>query len=379
MAAFAVCLVLLVAAVAALWSIREALEHRQVAATAVDLQLAAHTVAAADSLASAGVDSAFSDLPSAVDRLRDEHDVALQTFEPAERLRAQQLLQEIAGCGILLLDADAEGHPAHGHDELQDLLGIASVRARSEASIAERRAMWALLLGGLAAGVAGWLLLRARANEVRLRQNLYQQANTDLLTGLPNRRALDRVLSRARSEMETTGRPVALISLDLDAFKDINDTLGHHAGDELLTRVADRLCRARRASDVLLRLGSDEFAVVLVSVDEPTDASAAANRYLQVLEAPFQIKIDRSLLLTLTEMREQAVGDSSDPCAIMAAIVSIAGIFNAPVICEGVETEQQRASLQASGITHLQGYLAGRPTPPEEIVLPSPGSVLTSR
>ncbi|MCP4225591.1 MAG: EAL domain-containing protein, partial [Actinomycetia bacterium] len=79
------------------------------------------------------------------------------------------------------------------------------------------------------------------------------------------------------------------------------------------------------------------------------------------------IKIDRSLLLTLSEMREGAGGDPADPCAIMGAIVAIAGIFGAPVVCEGVETEQQMQSLLVSGITHVQGYLTGRPVPADEM------------
>jgi EAL domain-containing protein (putative c-di-GMP-specific phosphodiesterase class I) len=92
----------------------------------------------------------------------------------------------------------------------------------------------------------------------------------------------------------------------------------------------------------------------------------------QLLGVPCDIiKIDRSLLLMLTSMRDQMGGDPSSPCAIMSAIVSIASVFEARVVCEGVETELQRYSLERSGITHVQGYLMGRPVPADEISSPS--------
>ncbi|MGI9614158.1 MAG: EAL domain-containing protein, partial [Acidimicrobiales bacterium] len=113
------------------------------------------------------------------------------------------------------------------------------------------------------------------------------------------------------------------------------------------------------------RLAELRQAGLRVSID---DFGSGYSNLGQLLHVPFDIiKIDRSLLLTLTTMREAQGGDSADPCAIMEAIVSIASVFKAPVICEGVETEEQRDSLLASGITHLQGYLTGRPTPPEDL------------
>ncbi|MDH4280732.1 MAG: bifunctional diguanylate cyclase/phosphodiesterase, partial [Acidimicrobiia bacterium] len=113
------------------------------------------------------------------------------------------------------------------------------------------------------------------------------------------------------------------------------------------------------------RLQELKDAGLKISID---DFGSGYSNLGQLISVPFDIiKIDRSLLNTLSAMREQAGGNPSGPCAIMQAIVSIASILDAPVICEGVETEQQRASLQASGITHLQGYLTGRPSPPDVI------------
>ncbi|MFT7475235.1 MAG: diguanylate cyclase (GGDEF)-like protein [Verrucomicrobiales bacterium] len=83
----------------------------------------------------------------------------------------------------------------------------------------------------------------------------------------------------------------------------------------------------------------------------------------QLLRAPFDVlKIDRSLLVTLTEMREIAGGDPPDACAILSAIVSIADILGIPVVGEGVETAAQRQLLEKSGVTYIQGYLTGPPT-----------------
>ncbi len=109
----------------------------------------------------------------------------------------------------------------------------------------------------------------------------------------------------------------------------------------------------------IARLEQLKAAGVRISSD---DFGSGYSNLGPLLTVPFDlIKIDRSLLLTLTSMREQADGDPTDSCAIMTAIVSIAGVLQAPVVCKGVETETQRISLAASGITHVQGYLTGRP------------------
>ncbi len=439
--------------------------------------------------------------------------------------------------------------------------------------------------------------------ELVLRSELEKQASLDVLTGLPNRRALDPVLDLARRR--AGGAAVGLLLIDFDDFKDINDTLGHLVGDQLLREASARLLDVLRSSESLLRLGGDEFAVVLAPIgderalestadrvraamasafkfaeatervrtsigavllesfvdadellgkadialyeakraggdrlvvfkpamEERAIADAAVARALrtvdmssefelhyqpivdagsgdvvsieallrwtsptlgpvpparfipiaerlglmpgigdwvldevcrqvaqwesegladdvtvsfnvsaqqlaeprfvtsvfdtadrwtihperlvaevtesmvidqqsavidrlgelrtggikiaiddfgsgysnlgQLLSVPLDtIKIDRELLLRLADMRDRAGGDPSDPCAIMQAIVTIASMLQAPVVCEGVETPAQRTSLRASGVTYLQGYLLGRPGPASEVVFP---------
>jgi diguanylate cyclase len=118
--------------------------------------------------------------------------------------------------------------------------------------------------------------------DVRRLAEVRRQATTDDLTGLPNRRHLDRRLRERLELARARGSSVALLLIDLDGFKELNDTLGHRAGDLVLEQVGPRLRAALRAGDELARLGGDEFAVVLSDAD---DAEAVGRRMRQALEA----------------------------------------------------------------------------------------------
>ena len=111
----------------------------------------------------------------------------------------------------------------------------------------------------------------------------------DPLTGLPNRRALAEALERAIARSQRTGLPLAVLALDLDGFKAINDRHGHPAGDATLLEVADRLRRTIRRSDLVARLGGDEFAVIAGELNGPAPVVRLARRLGAALRAPIAL------------------------------------------------------------------------------------------
>ena len=143
---------------------------------------------------------------------------------------------------------------------------------------------------------------RVRADEelTRRQEELAFMATHDALTGLPNRTLiLDRVEQMlARSHRSQT--PVAALFVDLDNFKDINDTLGHSVGDELLQAVAARLDGVVRATDALGRLGGDEFVVISEDLSLDVGPELIAERLLDALKEPFKLGADKQTRVTVT-------------------------------------------------------------------------------
>ena len=131
--------------------------------------------------------------------------------------------------------------------------------------------------------------LRDVSERKQLERALTRQAFTDQLTGLPNRALLR---DRAQQALRLAGRQgltAALLLLDLDRFKEVNDTLGHHHGDLLLQQVAERLHGSLRGSDTVARLGGDEFAVLLPQIASVEEATAVADKLSAAIEAPFTL------------------------------------------------------------------------------------------
>jgi diguanylate cyclase (GGDEF)-like protein len=129
--------------------------------------------------------------------------------------------------------------------------------------------------------------MTARLREMYV--SLEHQAFTDGLTELPNRSLFQDRLQQAILNAQRESKPFVLFFLDLDRFKDVNDTLGHRMGDLLLTQVAQRLRSKMRASDTVARMGGDEFAVLL-PVADAKHASTAARMLLQALRTPFTVE-----------------------------------------------------------------------------------------
>jgi len=122
----------------------------------------------------------------------------------------------------------------------------------------------------------------------RSEAKIAHMAHHDALTGLPNRTLLDERLELAVAHAKR-GEIVATHLLDLDYFKNVNDTLGHPVGDKLLTMVADRLRRLVQEGETVARMGGDEFAIVQVQVAQPSDATALAQRVIDGVSEPYEI------------------------------------------------------------------------------------------
>ena len=119
---------------------------------------------------------------------------------------------------------------------------------------------------------------------------LYRLAHHDTLTGLPNRLLFRDRLNQALIKAGRVEKSVAVMYLDLDRFKQINDTLGHDIGDDLLVEVANRLKRQCRASDTVARLGGDEFVFVLDGISSKKDVAAIAEKIVDVMQEQMHIK-----------------------------------------------------------------------------------------
>ncbi len=132
-------------------------------------------------------------------------------------------------------------------------------------------------------------IIRDVTERKSLEDQLTHQALHDPLTKLPNRVLFKNRVEHALSRTERSGSPVAVLFLDLDNFKTINDTLGHSAGDALLITVAERLESCLRSSDTASRLGGDEFAVLIEDTTNTKDGCLVAERILEALRKPIDI------------------------------------------------------------------------------------------
>jgi diguanylate cyclase (GGDEF)-like protein/PAS domain S-box-containing protein len=203
-----------------------------------------------------------------------EHEIARRdggTFIARIRAKAVDPLQPVHGGTIWIVEDITEHRHAvealrRAHDELEK-----RVRERTEA------------------------LARANSrlrDEIAVRETAERRirhlAHHDVLTGLPNRRLLHKRLDQALVAARRSGQSVAVIFVDLDRFKTINDSLGHTVGDALLGAVATRLTELLRPGDTVSRVGGDEFVLVLGSACGADDAAAVSQRLLEHLSQPYE-------------------------------------------------------------------------------------------
>ena len=171
------------------------------------------------------------------------------------------------------------GHPKEiGHDELET----------KDGRFIERHSAGLHTADGMYLGRV-WFFrdvtsIRLAEKEIR------HSARHDRLTGLANRIVFAEAVEKAISSAQRGGKAFAVLFLDLDHFKDVNDTLGHPIGDELLRAVADRLQSNVRQTDTVARFGGDEFAVIAADIDEPADAAVLAEVLIKALSSPYTLK-----------------------------------------------------------------------------------------
>jgi diguanylate cyclase (GGDEF)-like protein/PAS domain S-box-containing protein len=168
-------------------------------------------------------------------------------------------------------------------------------------------------LVGLADGTR--LLVGVITDVTRYREaeaHIRHLAHHDALTGLANRALFRERLGRALAAARRRGGPVAVLCLDLDRFKPVNDTLGHPVGDALLRAVAARLLACVREGDTAARLGGDEFAVLQAGAGQPEAAGALARRLVEALSAPYEV-LGHQVVVGASVGVALAPGDGRDP------------------------------------------------------------------
>ena len=205
-------------------------------------------------------------------------------------------------------------------EELEEqLASVETMRKQGEIFILERRLrkkngeIVTVLADAIKITRADQELYVSKVNDITERKEaekrLRYQATHDLLTDLPNRHLfIDRLKSALRLTRRRKGRKVAVLYLDMDNFKVVNDSLGHEAGDLLLVAVGERMRWCLRPEDTLARFGGDEFAVLLEEVEAPSDAARVAERILERFREPFVIEgrefiVEPSIGIALGEAR----------------------------------------------------------------------------
>jgi diguanylate cyclase (GGDEF)-like protein/PAS domain S-box-containing protein len=144
------------------------------------------------------------------------------------------------------------------------------------------------------------LVFRDVRDQKEMEQQLTRHAFHDALTSLPNRRLFLDHLDHALRRAERSSERHAVLFADVDRFKIVNDSLGHHAGDSMLVAITDRLKEAMRPGDMLARMGGDEFAVLLEAVTSPEDAVEAAQRILDNLRVPLSLPDGHDVVASLS-------------------------------------------------------------------------------
>jgi diguanylate cyclase (GGDEF)-like protein len=170
--------------------------------------------------------------------------------------------------------------------------GVVVVAVVAAPAVLASQVLWDVSVSGavaVGAGLIGTILAVHIVSLLRERADNEHQATHDDLTGLPNRLLFTDRLERAIAHAERNDMPVGVLYIDLDRFKDVNDTFGHDAGDQLLRETARRLAECARHEDTVARLAGDEFAVLLPHLRSADDVTVVAGRILDAMSEPVTV------------------------------------------------------------------------------------------
>jgi diguanylate cyclase (GGDEF)-like protein/PAS domain S-box-containing protein len=200
------------------------------------------------------------------------------------------------------------------HDGLDDLHWGPSERMMEAIRKDEQRLPVDVSMSSTTIGGREMLTLIARDATLRklYEDQLEHQATHDPLTGLANRTLFDELLVRAAYQADRSGRPVAVLYLDLDGFKDVNDVFGHPSGDRVLSETSRRLEAVVRPGDMVARMGGDEFVVLCEHLSEPSDAEKIATRIVQAVGKPIPLATG---VATVTASVGIALGEPGETAA----------------------------------------------------------------
>jgi diguanylate cyclase (GGDEF)-like protein/PAS domain S-box-containing protein len=200
------------------------------------------------------------------------------------------------------------------HDGLDDLHRVPNERMMEAIRKDEQRLPVDVSMSSTTIGGREMITLIARDATLRklYEDQLEHQATHDPLTGLANRTLFDELLVRAAYRADRSGQPVAVLYLDLDGFKDVNDVFGHPSGDRVLSETSRRLEAVVRPGDMVARMGGDEFVVLCEHLSEPSDAETIATRIVQAVGKPIPLATG---VATVTASVGIALGEPGETAA----------------------------------------------------------------
>ena len=228
--------------------------------------------------------------------LRDgnNHFSVVLTRQPGVEPPAIQIGSTLSVTGVFNIQMDENHQPAGFRVLLRSPADLVLIRRASWWTPQHLAIVLAMVLLGAMAATLWSMQLRKRVREQteELRESeerFRKQAQQDLLTGLASRSFLLEKLEVAIVRAQRSGSRIGVLMIDLDHFKQVNDTLGHHAGDDLLRVVADRIQMSVRKSDTVARMGGDEFVVLLADLTDPAEAELIGAKIVSNVSAEAQI------------------------------------------------------------------------------------------